>query len=82
MNGEIVQIINMESECKRIEHLRFRKVKLKYGSDDNDVMKCMVLENTLEPNFNYTFQDELLILSYIFEKFKNKIPIYWTINVH
>jgi ATP-dependent exoDNAse (exonuclease V) alpha subunit len=74
MNGEIVQIINMESECKRIEHLRFRKVKLKYGSDDNDVMKCMVLENTLEPNFNYTFQDELLILSYIFEKIQKQNP--------
>ena len=40
MNGEIVNV-NMESECKRIEHLRFRKVKLKYGSDDNDIMKCI-----------------------------------------
>lgn len=28
MNGEIVQIVSVENECKKIEHLRFRKVKL------------------------------------------------------
>lgn len=74
MNGEIVQIINIEEECKKIEHLRFRKVKLKYGEDIEDEMKCMVLENTLEPNFTYNFQDEQLILSYIFEKIQKENP--------
>lgn len=74
MNGEIVQIVSVENECKKIEHLRFRKVKLQYGEDIEDEMKCMVLENTLEPNFTYTFQDELLILSFIFEKIQKEHP--------
>jgi len=80
MNGEIVQIVSVENECKKIEHLRFRKVKLQYGEDIEDEMKCMVLENTLEPNFTYTFQDELLILSFIFEKIQKEHPDLLTIK--